>query len=713
MVGGLVAARPVGVVADTAPPIGRFVAIVPARLLDTRSTAGGTAGERLAVTGRALVPANATAVAINVTVTATTGPGFVTVWPSGAPRPTASNLNVERTGQTVANLVVVAVGDGGSVDLFASAPLEFVVDIVGAWVPSGAVAEGRLVTAPPRRLLDTRNAARLGSNETTSVDVGTGAAAAILNVTATEASGPGFITAYPAGALRPVASNLNPERAGQTLANLVIVPVGANGRVELFTQTATHLVVDLIGTFTAASAPTSTDGLFQALAPRRLVDTRTNQGFGRLRAGTQADVVVGPNTAAAFLNITATEAPRPGFVTVWPARTARPLASNLNVDLTWQTIPNLTLTALGDDGLASLYSQQGGQFVVDLAGTFTGTGVSPQTAPVPLPAWPQSSDGTLRQTSVVGQSISPKSVVATGSGLFFAQNMMYSHTITVYDRNGSLVKTISDRVGATSGAPVEAAMHPNERWIYISNYSLYGPGAGPEGFDACTPASPVGESVVYRVDLASLAIDQVIPVGRVPKYLATSPDGRWLVVTNWCSWDLSIIDTASGHAVRTSGVLGRYPRGVVVDPTSSTAYVALMGQGEVVAVELATATVTRRIGAVGGGPRHLNLSPDGRTLYVTLNEDGGVAKLDVSSGQVTARVATGVQPRSAVLAADGRNLFVVNYESASASKVRTDTLTVVQEVATSSFPIGITYDDESRQLWVACYVGRIHVFENG
>lgn len=700
-------------IGEQAVETGRFVAVTPARLIDTRHTPGSTTAERVILAGRLGVPEDVIAVAMNVTATETTGAAFVTVWPAGTARPTASNLNVARRGQTIANLVVVAVGADGAVELFTNAPMELVVDVVGAWTPATTATSGRLVTGVPRRLLDTRSATNgVAANSTVTVDVGAGSTAAVLNVTATETRGAGFITVYAAGNPRPLASNLNPERVAQTIANLVITPVGADGRVELYTQSATHVVVDLIGTFTDDTSPQSSDGLFRPATPTRLVDTRIGHGASRLRAGSEIEVVVGANTGAAFLNVTATESPLPGFVTIWPGHTARPVASNLNADQSWQTIPNLMLTALGDGGTANLYAQQGGQFVIDLAGTFTGPTINSQVAgPSPSP-WPPSSAGTLRQSAVVGRDISPKSVVATGTGLFFAQNMMYSHTMTVYDRNGGLVTTIGDRVGSQNGAPVEAAMHPNGRWIYVSNYSMYGPGAGPEGFDACTPASPVGESTVYRIDLASLTIDQVIPVGRVPKYLATSPDGRWLVVTNWCSWDVSIIDTQTGRSVRTSAVLGRYPRGVVIDPGSTTAYVALMGQGEVVAVDLASANVTRRITNVGGGPRHLNLSPDGSTLYVTLNEDGGVARLDVASGRITARTATGVQPRSAALAADGASLFVVNYESGTASKIRTDTMSVVQEVATSFHPIGITYDDESRQLWVACYVGRIHIFDN-
>lgn len=693
------------------PGLSRFVAVAPARLLDTRPQPGPTTRERIVVVGRDGIPTDTIAVALTVTATETTGGGFVTVYPAGRSLPVASNINFERPGQTIANTAVVPVGEDGSVEVFSSVPIELVVDITGAFVPSPAAATGRLIAQTPQRLLDTRSSGRLAAGATTSVNVGAGASAAVLNLTATNTTGFGFVSASAGGAPRPLASSLTTDRAGQTIANLAIVPVSADGTVDLYTFSATDLIVDLLGTFTSDTAPTSTDGLFKPSDPRRIIDTRSNQGLARLRRGDEQQITIGEGSAV-FLNLTAVESPHEGFATVWPGRRPRPVASNLNTDRSWQTIANSVLSGLGAGGTVNLYSDNGGQFIVDVAGVFTGASLPAETGGPALSPWPPSSAGTLRQVGVVGRDISPKSVTASGTGLVFAQNMMYSHTITVYDRFGRLVRTIDDSVNGIRGAPVEAAAHPNGRWMYVSNYSTYGPGQGPEGFDACSPRSPVGESTVYRVDLGTLGIDQVIPVGRVPKYLTVSPDGKWLAVTNWCSWDLSIIEVATGREVRRSPVLGRYPRGVVIDPASSTAYVALMGQGEVVAVSLATGQVTRRITRVGGGPRHLNLSPDGSTLYVTLNEDGGVARLDVPSGQVTARVATGEQPRSAALSADGRSLFVVNYESATASKIRTDTMTVEQDVSTSYHPIGITYDDESRQLWVACYVGRIHIFEN-
>jgi len=94
-------------------------------------------------------------------------------------------------------------------------------------------------------------------------------------------------------------------------------------------------------------------------------------------------------------------------------------------------------------------------------------------------------------------AISSKSVVATGTGLVFAQNMMYQHTITVYRADGTLAATIPDSVdlaayriaghpGQVRGAPVEAASSPDHKSMYVSNYSMYGAGFGPEGSDACT-----------------------------------------------------------------------------------------------------------------------------------------------------------------------------------------------------------------------------------
>jgi YVTN family beta-propeller protein len=353
------------------------------------------------------------------------------------------------------------------------------------------------------------------------------------------------------------------------------------------------------------------------------------------------------------------------------------------------------------------------------ATTTTTADARPTTTLPPVPT----NQRRLRLAQTIGGQIEPKSVVASGTGVAFAQNMMYKHSITVYDQDGGLLATIPDAVdlakfgitghppGTVRGSPVEVAFAPDGKKAYVSNYTMFGPGFGRYGSDGCNGPKGIDTSFLYRVDVPSLAIDQVIPVGAVPKYVATSPDGRWVLVTNWCSFDLSVIDTAAGREVQRIP-MGRHPRGIVVDPTSTTAYVAIMGGRDIVTVDLRT-FATGRIANVGGSPRHLVLSPDGGTLYVTLNGDGALAKLDVASGRVVARVATGSQPRSMDVSSDGQSLYVVNYASNTLSKVQTADMTEIQEVATrpGCRPIGVSYDRLTGRVWMACYSGSILLFE--
>lgn len=344
---------------------------------------------------------------------------------------------------------------------------------------------------------------------------------------------------------------------------------------------------------------------------------------------------------------------------------------------------------------------------------------APLVTDLPLPPGPPSDERRLERVDTIRGDIAPKSVVASHFGLFLAQNMMYRHTVTVYDRERTLVATIDDTVTLEEfglpgpgvpvrGAPVEAAVTPDGAYAYVSNYRMSGPGFTRPGGDTCAPADRIDESTLYRIDLATLEIDQVIAVGAIPKYVAVTPDGSTVLVTNWCSYDLSIVDVARAEEVARLD-LGRYPRGIAVSPDSRTAYVALMGGTEILAVDLEART-TEVLARVGRSPRHLVLSPDGDTLYATLNAEGVVIRLDLATGEV-ARVATGSAPRSMDIAPDGRSLYVVNYRSNTVTKVRTSDLAVLQTEPTAERPIGITVDRATGQVWVATYSGTIAVFD--
>lgn len=364
------------------------------------------------------------------------------------------------------------------------------------------------------------------------------------------------------------------------------------------------------------------------------------------------------------------------------------------------------------------------------------TSASPSPTPSPTPTGPSSDERRFERVDrITGNDedghMSPKSVVASGDGLYVAQNMMYQHTISVFDDDKQLVATIPDTVqpadfgypqyeGELRGAPVEAAFSPDGAHLWVSNYSMYGPGFSRPGADSCSPDSGIDPSFLYRVDTDSLEIDAIVEVGAVPKYVEVTPDGRHVLVTNWCTYDLSIVDTATVEEVARIDI-GRYPRGIAVTADSETAYVAVMGSTHLAVVDLPAAIgagfepgggddAVSRFEGIGSSPRHLNLSPDDSTLYVTLNGDGRVAKVDAATGEVLGTVATGQAPRSAALSTDGTALFVVNYESDTVSRVRTSDLEVLETVDVDHHPIGIAYDAHSQEIWVAAYVGSLTVF---
>ena len=350
---------------------------------------------------------------------------------------------------------------------------------------------------------------------------------------------------------------------------------------------------------------------------------------------------------------------------------------------------------------------------------------------VPIPR-PKNDQLLMHPVARIAGDLAPKSVVASGTGLYLAQNMMYRHTISVLDHTKRIVKTIDDSVSLREfghdasgdvyrGAPVEAAFTSDGSFAFVSNYRMYGPGYDPQaGGDSCGKDQGQ-DSFVYRIDTTALEIDRVYPVGPVPKHLAVTPDDRLLVVSNWCGFDVTVIDLVT-HETLAEIDVGRHPRGVAITGDGRTAYVAVMGSTGIAAIDLSAFSpesgdsgtagppAPTYIRDVGISPRHLVVSPDGRTLYATLNGEDAVVAVDLDSGQVIRRVRTGQAPRTIDISSDGTALYVVNYKSHTVSKIRTRDFTILQELDTTPRPIGITYDRFNNEVWVSTYSGTIHVF---
>jgi YVTN family beta-propeller protein len=341
-----------------------------------------------------------------------------------------------------------------------------------------------------------------------------------------------------------------------------------------------------------------------------------------------------------------------------------------------------------------------------------------------VPPGPPASSRRLSPYKVITGDISPKSVVSTNTGLVFAQNMMYRHTMTVYNSTGTMLKTISDgvvlsrfgvhgRPGLTHGAPVEAAVTPDGEDVWVSNYSMYGSGSGPEGSDTCTPESAraAGDtpSFLYEVSTKTLSIVGVAPVGMVPKYVAVTPDDKYVVASNWCSWTVSIVNEATHRLVATIPV-GAYPRGIAISPDSHLAYVAIMGSTVIDVISLSTFKIVGQIGGLDN-VRHVVIDPQNPDfLFATLNQPGDVVKIDRLTGKILAEVHTGSDCRSLAISTDGSALYVVNYLSNTVTELASSNLKILQVVPTGTNPVGVTYDGTTGRVWVAVYTGEILVF---
>ena len=409
----------------TPPPLngGAYHPLDPVRIMDTRvgptpvdlglgPVAPGQTID-VQITGRGGVPqdGSVSAVVLNVTVTSTTGSGYLTIFPTplvpGDP-PLASNLNWT-AGKTVPNLVEVAVGVNGRISVFngPGSSAHVIVDVQGyVGVPTTTPGrDGRFVPTIPARILDTRTGpapvnAGLGPippGSSINVKVlgaggvpATGVSAVVLNVTVAGATSGGYLTVFPAGPQQPpVVSNLN-FQAGQIVPNRVIVKVGANGAISIFNGFgATQVVVDVNGWFSDDTNWQLTgSGFTGATTPRRILDTRFGTAdlgspIGAMGPGAKMSLPVAgrggvpgmtaqkPPTAV-VLNVTVTSPTVGDHLTIWPGMIPNPpLASDLNF-VAGQTVPNLVVVKLASDGTISFYNGSGFTDVIaDVVGWYS------------------------------------------------------------------------------------------------------------------------------------------------------------------------------------------------------------------------------------------------------------------------------------------------------------------------------------------------------
>lgn len=376
------------------PDAGKFTPVSPTRILDTRTRllpVGPNTKRIVEVAGKAGIPADASAVALNLTVTEPSSYGHVYAVPFGALTPDTSNVNYDQQ-ETVPNYVIVPIKEGRiALGNEGQGAAHLIADVAGYFTGGIPADAGAYHPLTPFRAADSRGTGGTPGGQQFDVqlaglskmpsDVG----AVVVNLTAARVwswdprsqTSYGHLTAFATGTARPATSNVNYDWTTGDTPNLAVVPVSADGKISIANTSpgSVGIIVDVMGYFRNGEATTA--GTYQSVAPKRLLDTR--QTPAPVGAGKDIHVAVaGANTIptgakAAMVNLTATEPKSYGHLTAYPAGKALPSTSNVNYSQ-GQTVANFAVVPIGADGKISVRNTSGDQthVIVDVVGYILG-----------------------------------------------------------------------------------------------------------------------------------------------------------------------------------------------------------------------------------------------------------------------------------------------------------------------------------------------------
>jgi hypothetical protein len=314
-----------------------------------------------------VVPNNATAVMLNVTVTNTTTSGFLSVVPGKSSAiPTTSNINWTM-GQTIANMAEVPVVNSQITFYNFNGNTDLIVDLEGYTAPPIQPGYGLYNPINPIRVADTRvNSMNAYSGKTltpgSSITIQvTGASqiptsgllGVIANLTVTNTTAPGYLIAWNGLGQAPNTSVIN-WASGQTIANRVALYLSPSGSITFYNPFGnTDITLDIVGYFTDGSNVNATGYSYNPITtPIRLVDTRATsnnlyQGKTLTSANESLQVNITNSTLipsdakAITANLTVTNTSDWSFLTVWPANlTNEPNTSDLNWTGANQSVAN-------------------------------------------------------------------------------------------------------------------------------------------------------------------------------------------------------------------------------------------------------------------------------------------------------------------------------------------------------------------------------------
>lgn len=173
---------------------------------------------------------------------------------------------------------------------------------------------------------------------------------------------------------------------------------------------------------------------------------------------------------------------------------------------------------------------------------------------------------------------------------------------------------------------------------------------------------------------------------------ARAATGYFIYVTNEKSDDVTVIDGADNKVVRTIPI-GKRPRGIHMSPDGKTVYVAVSGT---------PAAGPPQAGAPGKPPADAHKQEDEGPADKSAD---GITVLDVPSGRVTGKIIAGSDPEEFALSKDGAQIYISNEDAKSATVIGIAAQKIEHVIPVGAEPEGVTTTPDGRFFYVTCEAG--------
>ena len=271
--------------------------------------------------------------------------------------------------------------------------------------------------------------------------------------------------------------------------------------------------------------------------------------------------------------------------------------------------------------------------------------------------------------------------------------------------------------------PVEACLSHDDKILWVSLHNAEG--IVPIRIDSISanqsvPADKSSKKITVIYPGVSKRDSFYIPLirtGKTPKIISRTADSKHLLVSNWHSYNVSVLETSMTEypyaKVISTVPVTDIPRGIAVDDKNNRSFVAIMG-GASIAVINNSAWIKEDEIKVASNPRHIVVDTSGR-IFVSYNKLAKIACIDAATGKTLFTASTAARPRTIILSKNHKFLFATCYSSDTVEvfKISDTGFSKVISLPCKGHPVGVDIfeDDNKLEAWVCSYNnGSISVF---